>query len=379
MRLGKTVLAAMPLLLVVFVAGAQEDEPTTTAPSASDIAAGYRLAPRAFRLAAERVTPSLVSIETFGGVAASGATRPGRTGGLRRPGDGPTTGLIISPDGYIVTSTFNFLEQPPVILVTLRDGRKQVAKLLGRDDGRKLCLLKIDEVSELPVPEFAPRESLKVGQWAISVGIGYGDTNPAISAGMISATSRISGRAVQTDANLSPANYGGPLVDIEGRVIGICTPLSGDGGNVASGVEWYDSGIGFAVPLHGADRLLAALKAGENVKPGFLGVQMASPQADINASGAPAENEPGVLIEKVLDDSPAAKAGLAPQDRILSIDGETAIDAAALRILLGKRIAGETVRVEFVRGGETKTAEATLAAAPEPQPMPMQTPPRRAP
>jgi serine protease Do len=342
-----------------------------------DITAGYRLAPKAFRLAAERVTPSIVSIETFGGLAPSGAARPGTTGGLRRPGDGPTTGLIVSSDGFIATSTFNFIEQPPVIVVTLRDGRRQVARMLGRDDGRKICLLKIDDVADLPVPEFAPRSELRVGQWAISVGVGYGDANPAISAGMISATSRISGRAVQTDANLSPANYGGPLVDIEGRVIGVCTPLSPEGTGAASGVEWYDSGIGFAVPLHGADALLAALKAGQNVLPGFLGVQMAASSAASPAEEGGAELL-GVPIEKVLDDSPAARAGLAAHDRILGVDGEKVIDAAGLRIALGKRIAGEKVRIEFARHDITQIVEATLAAPPANQ-QPAKAPPPTSP
>lgn len=342
--------------------------------SADDISAGYRLAPRAFRLAAERVRPCIVAIEAFGGVALRGSSKPGVTGGLQRPGDGPTTGLIISSDGYIVTSTFNFIEQPPVIVVTLHDGRRQVARLLGRDEGRRICLLKIDDVADLPTPQFAPRQSLKVGQWAISVGVGFGDARPAISAGMISAVSRISGKAVQTDANLSPANYGGPLVDIEGRVIGVCTPLSPDANNATAGVEWYDSGIGFAVPLHGADALIAALKSGQHVQPGFLGVQLEPPPqqtADQTPSAPPPD---GAVIEKVLDDAPAAKAGLAAGDRIMKIDGEAVIDAAMLKILLGRRIAGETVRVEYLRGEQPAAADVTLAAAPPSQPQAPQQP-----
>src|SRR5262249_41731663 len=139
-------------------------------------------------------------------------------------------------DGYIITSTFNFLKRPPVITVVFPDGKRHVAKLLGRDDTRKLCLLKVDGVQSLPVPEFVPRSELKVGQWAVAVGVGYGDGSPALSAGIISAASRISGKAVQTDANTSPANYGGPLVDLDGRVIGVCVPLSPGSKEVAGGV-----------------------------------------------------------------------------------------------------------------------------------------------
>src|SRR5204862_4223199 len=116
------------------------------------------------------------------------------------------------------------------------------AKLLGRDETRRLCLLKVDGVSDLAAPEFVPRSEVKVGQWAIAVGVGFGAKEPALSAGIISATSRISGKAVQTDANTSPANYGGPLIDLDGRVLGICVPLSADTKNAAAGAEWYDSG-----------------------------------------------------------------------------------------------------------------------------------------
>ncbi|MCI0356859.1 MAG: S1C family serine protease, partial [Planctomycetaceae bacterium] len=205
---------------------------------------GTLLAPKAFRAAAAKVQPSLVRIEGFGGIAAGVDG-----GGYQAPGEGPTTGLVLSSDGYVVTSTFNFLRKPPIITVVTPDGRRHVAKLLGRDETRKLCILKVDGVNGWPVPELASRDKLKVGQWVVATGIGFGAAQPALSAGIISATSRISGRAVQTDVNLSPANYGGPLIDLEGRVVGICAPLSPHGAGEAAGAEWYDSGIGFAVPL----------------------------------------------------------------------------------------------------------------------------------
>src|SRR5262249_28458348 len=159
----------------------------------------------------------------------------------------------ISSDGYIVTSTFNFLRKPPVITVVLADGQRHVARLLGRDETRKLCLLKIDGVTNLAVPQIAPRAELRVGQWTIAIWLGLGGPQPEIWAGILSATSRISGKAVQSDANTSPANYGGPLVDLDGRVIGICVPLTPGAQQEAAGAQWYDSGIGFAVPLDGLD------------------------------------------------------------------------------------------------------------------------------
>jgi len=362
-------LAAVLVLAVVLSAGnaraQQRDTPavdaTATVKAAADLSQGILLAPKAFTAAANKVLPSLVTIESFGGVSAG----QGRIGGIRRPGDGPTTGVIVSSDGYILTSTFNFIKQPPVITVVFRDGQRRVAKLLGRDETRHLCLLKVDGVEDLPIPQAVPRSELKVGQWAVSVGIGFGDTDPALSAGIISATSRAMGRAVQTDANISPANYGGPLVDIEGRVIGICVPLNPASTEAGAGVEWYDSGIGFAIPLEGLDPVIAAMREGKIVKAGYLGVQM-KPAS---------EDGQGVVVEAVQDGFPAKEAGIQPGDVITSVDGEPVQDMLQLRIAVGRHAEGETVKLTIRRGEETMELEIKLAAAPEQPQVQPQMPP----
>lgn len=215
---------------------------------------GFLLAPKAFRAAVARVLPSVVVIETYGGAMPArpkGKRSKGKGGAsvAQKPGDGPGTGLIISADGHILTSTYHFVRQQPVITVVLPDGSQHVARLLARDDRRKLCLLKIEDVRNLPVPVFADPAHLQIGQYAVAIGFGYGGDEPAISAGIVSALNRFAARAVQTDAKLSPANYGGPLIDIEGRVIGINVPLSPQADETLGGTEWYDSGVGFAVPI----------------------------------------------------------------------------------------------------------------------------------
>jgi serine protease Do len=329
-------------------------------PAPLSLSAGTLLAPKAFRAAAAKVQPSLVRIEGFGGIAA-GADG----GGYQAPGEGPTTGLILSSDGHIVTSTFNFLRKPPIITVVMPDGRRRVAQLLGRDETRKICLLKVEGVSNLAVPQFAPRGELKVGQWAVAIGIGFGALEPAISAGIISATSRISGKAVQTDANTSPANYGGPLVNLEGRVIGICVPLSPGSTQEAAGAEWYDSGIGFAIPLDGLESILDRLKAGETLKHPFLGVHT-EPYGDPPS---------GAQIKEVVADSPAAKAGLAAGDKLLSLGGADITDVTHLRTVINRYFAGDKVEVIVQRGEERKTFTAELAVPPPPvAPMPMPVP-----
>jgi serine protease Do len=322
--------------------------PIRPATGQDTVSLGTLLAPKAFRTAAAQVQPSLVRIEGFGGIALGGE------GGYQPPGEGPTTGLVISSDGYIITSTFNFVRKPPVITVVLADGQRRIAQLLGRDETRKICLLKVEGVSQLPVPTVVPRSELRLGQWTVAVGVGFAAPQPAISTGIISATSRISGKAVQTDANTSPANYGGPLTDLEGRVIGICVPLTPGVQKETAGAEWYDSGIGFAVPLDGLDAILERLKNGETLQHAFLGVQ-------VEAYGNPPT---GAQIKTVVPDSPAAKAELAEGDSIAAVGGTAILDIAHLATVIHRHLAGDKVQIEVLRGEERLTKLAELASPP---------------
>jgi len=321
----------------------------------TDVQIGNWLAPKAMRVAVEKVQPSIVMIETFGSVDApppegrGGRRRPGSASGIAKPGEGATTGVIVSPDGYIITSTFNFLRKPPIITVVLDDGKQHLAKLVAQDHLRKLALLKIQDAEGLAVPQFVDRDELRVGQWAVSVGWGFGGEKPAIAKGVVSATSRMSGLAVQTDANISPANYGGPLIDIRGRVIGICTPMSPRSRSAAAGVEWYDSGIGFAVPL-GSGGWLDALMAGNDVHPGMMGVNV-----------QPVPKGRGVNIVNVVDGSPAGKAGVKKGDRLTHINGKEIRDLMELRAVIGGYAAGEEISVTLKNGDKSRDVKMTLA------------------
>ena len=292
-----------------------------------------QLTSQAFRAATKRAVRSLVSIESFGG----SSVKAGRIGGIRKQGEGNTTGVVISPDGHILTSTFNFIREASVVIVKTHRGDERVAKILGRDDTRKICLLKIDDVAGLVVPEMQPIQDVKVGQWAISLGVGYGDQTPAISMGIISAKNRVGGRAIQTDANISPANYGGPLVDIQGRLIGICVPMNPQSQAVAAGVEWYDSGIGFAVPVDDFAKIIERLKDGQKILPAFVGVET-----------GPVDG-PGMQINGVTEGSAADQAGLVKGDVLLAIDGEPINDMLRLRQVLNRFEAGQEITVSIKR------------------------------
>ena len=317
------------------------------------------LTSKAFRQATESILPSLVTIESFGGVGAV----QGRIGGIRKQGEGNTTGILVSQDGYILTSTFNFIQQPPVISVITSDGQRRIATVMGRDDTRKLCLLKIKGVSDMPVPEIVDLKEITVGQWVVSLGVGYGDLSPAVSMGIISAKNRIGGRAIQTDANISPANYGGALVDIEGRLMGICVPMNPQSQAISAGVEWYDSGIGFAIPLSGLEKLIQRLKDGERIRPAFLGIE-----ALANPSGE------GLLIKKVLEYSPADESDMKADDVILELNGTSVNDMLKLRQILNKFEAGHDVELTVMRSGKKKKDKfkMTLGAPPKPKGAPEQ-------
>jgi serine protease Do len=223
----------------------------------------------------------------------------------------------------------------------------------------------VEGVGGLAVPDFAPREEVFVGQWVVALGIGFGDAEPALTAGIISATSRISAKAIQTDANLSPANYGGPLIDLDGRIVGICVPLAPGGKQEGAGAQWYDSGIGFAVPVAGNEKFIVAMKEGKTLEHAFLGVQT-----------KPAGSPPlGAIVEQVQAGSPAEKAGFKKGDDLVSVDGTDILDPGHLSVVIGRYVAGDKVEVVVLRDDEQLTITAELGVAPaQTAPMPTATP-----
>ena len=318
---------------------------------------------RVFHVALQAVTTSMVKIETIGGVPPvnQDLTIGGQliAANTFRQADGPTTGLICSEDGYIITSSFNFIRKPAVITVTLADGRRQVAKLIARDRPAGLALLKID-AADLPVPHWLAREQLRPGQWTFVAGYGHGSSEPALSVGILSAVERLDGRAVQTDVKTSPANYGGPLFDLEGRVIGVCVPKSGKGENEVAGVELYDSGVGFAIHADYIQHRLPRLKSGQDLRQGFMCVNYESAEAVV----AEANDEvpvDGIRIVEV-PPGPAADAGLQVDDVITHIDGNPTRRLIALGRVLARKTAGERVEVTYRRGGKVATVSLTLVS-----------------
>ena len=301
--------------------------------------------------AVARVAPSVVRIETVGGLERVGEMLVGT---------GPTTGLVVSPRGHVISSAFNFVQKPASILVTLADGSRHAAKLVATDRSRMLVLLKVEVEGELPVPEFVPRAEMRVGQWALAVGRTFEASQPNVSVGIVSAVDRIWGKAVQTDAKISPNNYGGPLLDISGRVLGVLVPMSPDDTGEVAGVEWYDSGIGFAIPLEDVMHALPKLEQGQDLQAGLLGISM---------KGANIYSDP-VEVAAARATGPAYKAGFRAGDKIVEVGGAPVRRATELKHLLGRLYSGDKVRVVAERGDARIDREVELVGKIDPYEFP---------
>lgn len=265
---------------------------------------------------------------------------------------GAKTGLVLDDRRWVLTSSFGLERRPSTILVATPDRETATATVASIDHGRHVALLELPAPLPGGAPPIAPRDDPTVGETVVAIGRAYAPDRASLAVGVVSATNRFYGRAVQTDAAVSPANYGGPLVDLRGRVVGVLTPLAPQGDR-SGGAQWYDSGIGFAVPLGVIERRLERMKAGEDLHPGRLGVSL--------APGNPFATRPEVA--SVAPDGPAAEAGVAEGDVIASLGGETVKSQKQLYFALGAYDAGDKVSIELRRDGETVRAEATLRKA----------------
>ncbi|MSR80339.1 MAG: PDZ domain-containing protein [Gemmataceae bacterium] len=294
----------------------------------------------AIQVAVKRVAPSVVTIETSGGSEVISLGRgPRDQDKLLRKGVGATTGVIVHPDGWILSSAFNFANKPTSIIVSINQ-TKHIARIVATDTTRSIALLKIP-IATPQVAEVAPISQLQTGQTVIALGrtLSGAEAPPSVSVGIISALNRIQGKAIQTDAKISPINYGGPLVDLSGRVAGILVPLSPQGEGDGAGIEWYDSGIGFSVPLEHCLKNLPKLMEGKDLKRGMLGILL---------KGDPLMDPPEVGTAQT--GLPAQKAGMQTGDRIVSVGGIAVDNQTQFQREMSKYYAGDKVSLVYKRG-----------------------------
>ena len=248
-------------------------------------------------------------------------------GGFKQA-QGKTSGVVLTEDGWILISRFALNLDPTTVLVTVPGKGTFTAERAGEDTSRGVALVKID-ADGLPVPELVQPSAVNVGQWAFALGRTFAQEAPTVHLGIVSAKDRLFGRALQVDAYTSPANYGGAVVDIHGRVLGVAVPLSPSGRN--AGVEWYDSGIGFAATIADIAPLLERMKEGQILQRGWLGVQLSTSYLG-----------PGAKITSTPKEGAAAAAGLRKGDVIMKVDGKDVLNGPHFQMLVSSRLGGDT-------------------------------------
>ncbi len=263
------------------------------------------------------------------------------------------SGFIISKDGYIVTNN-HVIQDADEVKVKLRDGKDFLdAEVIGRDQETDLALLKIDpDDHALPTLSFGDSDKAKVGQWVIAIGNPFG-LDHTVTAGIISAKGRVIGSGpfddfIQTDASINPGNSGGPLLNMDGEVVGINSAI------IASG-----QGIGFAIPSNLAKRIIAQLKEEKTVHRGWLGLTY-QPVDEQTAKALGLDEPRGALVNEVIADQPAAKAGLKAGDVILKVDDKEINEAGDLVKAVAALPPGRTISLTVWRDGKQKSMKATL-------------------
>jgi len=271
------------------------------------------------------------------------------------------SGVIVSPDGYILTAN-HVVRGADKVKVALASGEKEFdAKVVGADPATDTAVLKV-EGKELPAITIADSDKLEVGDVVLAIGNPFA-VGQTVTMGIVSALARgglgINNyeNFIQTDAAINPGNSGGALVDADGRLVGINTAIFSESGG--------SQGVGFAVPLNLARYVMDRLIKEGKVTRGYLGLSL---QPEITPELAKQFNLPnlnGALVTSVLPDSPAAKAGVKDGDFVTAFDEQKVADMRQFRLLVSQRVPGTKVTLKLLRDGKEKTITATLSTMPE--------------
>jgi Do/DeqQ family serine protease len=276
------------------------------------------------------------------------------------------SGVIISADGYILTNNHvvagfdNFV----VKLSDKTEFKGKKVKIVGKDSKTDLAVIKVDTKENLPFAKMGNSDNIRVGDWAIAIGIPFG-LEGTVTVGVISAKGR-SGVPlpegptyqdfIQTDAAINPGNSGGPLVNIKGELIGINTAIrTTTGGNI---------GIGFATPINLAREISDQLISKGKIIRGYLGVYPQEITKELKDAMNLKTTE-GVLLGEVVDNMPAAKAGLKAGDVVVKFDGKKVTDLQQFRRMVAEVAPGATVDIDVIRDGKSMTFNAKLQEMPD--------------
>ena len=258
------------------------------------------------------------------------------------------SGVIISPDGYIVTNN-HVIKDAEEINVRLNDFEEFEARIVGRDPKTDVALIKIKTKKKLPYATFGDSSKLRVGEWVIAIGNPFGFEN-TVTAGIVSAKGRNIGNSpyenfIQTDASINMGNSGGPLFNMEGELVGINSAIySRDGGNI---------GLGFAIPANMVHNVVEQLKKHGKVIRGWLGVMVQHVNADL-AKEFGLDRPRGALVGEVMKDSPAEKAGIKQGDIIVRFMDKDIRQMSELPAIVAQTPVGTRAKVVVIRKGKEK-------------------------
>lgn len=269
------------------------------------------------------------------------------------------TGVIISPDGYIVTNE-HVVANSKSLTVYLADGRSFPAKVVGSEESTDLAVIKI-EATGLPTVKFGDSDAVKPGQLAVAIGNPLGmEFSHTVTAGIISGIDRVLNisqdsavRLIQTDAVINPGNSGGPLVNAKGEVIGLTSMKL-----ASTEVE----GMGFAIPSNQVQRIAREIRETGRVRRAMLGVRLADKET-VARNNPEIKIDKGVYVYEVISGGAAAKAGMKSGDVILELGGVQVDKVAAVQAYLSERSPGEIVSVKVLRDNREITLQVTLGEA----------------
>jgi serine protease Do len=273
------------------------------------------------------------------------------------------SGFIIDSDGIILTNN-HVVADSDELKVIMNDGKEYKAKVLGRDPDTEVAVLKID-AKGLPTVEMGDSDQLKIGNLVIAIGSPLGlEFNQTVTMGIVSALKRAVGittydNFIQTDAAINLGNSGGPLLDVDGRVVGINTAIVSRPG----GAE----GLGLAIPINEARKVADVLRKGRKMQRGYLGL-MGSDLSPVTAPDVAnymrTGNRTGIIVTMVSPGTPAESSGLKVGDAIVELNGESIANYDDFRRKIGAIPPNETVGLKAIRDGKELTIKAKLAQRP---------------
>ncbi len=257
--------------------------------------------------------------------------------------DGLGSGVVYRQDGYILTAAHVLGDYSDVAMVRFADGRQFEGTVIGAHEEADIAVVEIEAGVELPVPQLAPKGSTQVGQLAVALGSPFG-LDRTVTAGIVSSVDRVvDGIAmVQTDAAINPGNSGGPLVDSQGRLIGINDLIFSETGE--------NGGVGFAISIDLARLVADQIVDGAEPQLSYLGVVMS------DGTGA----TPGAVIDRVMGGSPASEAGLQRSDIVVTVDGKPVSRSDQVLASVLQTAVGEVIEIEVIRDADVLTVPVTL-------------------